>query len=421
MADINVPAEAPDLSEYRAQVRAWLEGNLERRIGPTTRRTIDDYTPEVIAANRVLRRKLYDAGYTGISWPKEYGGGGLSAEYEAIFAEESQGYVMPDFGFLSPLTDLICIPTMLAHAPPQLLKWFVPKVLSGEALVCQFFSEPSSGSDLAGARTSAVKDGDQWILNGSKIWSTYAHLADWGLCLARTDWDAPKHRGLTWFMVPCHARGVTIRPIRQINESAEFCEDFFDDVIIPDGYRVSEINEGWRVTQTMLVFERGAGRSPIRRTVADAGPLAPDLVQAARHAGRLDDPLVRQRVAQAHIIDYVSEALLLYVGELARAGKLNPGVAAYVKLFAGTYNPIRARLGVEIGGIGSLSWDVENPEGAAPSIAYLSSRHMSIAGGTNEMQRNGIGERVLGLPREPSFDTNKPFRQVLQDAKSWSN
>jgi alkylation response protein AidB-like acyl-CoA dehydrogenase len=414
-------SDVPSLDEYRQQARMWLANNLERRAGPQHRRDIDFYTPEVMTANRELQRKLYEAGYAGISWPKEYGGSGLPPEYEAAFAEQSQDYVLPDFGVLSGLTFMICVPTMMAHASPELLSWFVPKVLSGEALVCQFFSEPSSGSDLAGARTSAVKDGDQWILNGQKIWSTYAHLADWGLCLARTDWEAPKHRGLTWFIVPCSASGVSIRPIRQINETSEFCEDFFDDVMIPDANRVSEINQGWTVTQTMLVFERGAGRTNIRRAVDDAGPLAPDLVDVARLAGRLDDPLVRQRLARAHVNDYVGKALNLRVSEMARMGQLNPGVAAYVKLFAGTYNPIRARLAVEIGGIGAMSWDVETPEGADVSLSYLNGRIMAIAGGTNEMQRNGIGERVLGLPREPSFDTNKPFNEVLRDAKNWSS
>jgi alkylation response protein AidB-like acyl-CoA dehydrogenase len=412
--------EAPDVEEYRERARAWLADNLERREGPAVWHDIDHYTPDVMVANRALQRTLFDGGYAGITWPKEFGGGGLPPKYEVIFAEESEGYVLPQFGVLSGTTFAICVPTMIAHASAELLSWFIPKVLAGDALVCQFFSEPSSGSDLAGARTTAVKDGEQWVLNGQKIWSTYAHLADWGLCLARTDWEVPKHRGLTWFAVPCHAPGVTIRPIRQINDTAEFCEDFFDDVVLPDLYRVSDVNQGWTVTQTMLVLERGAGRASDGKGFVGPGPLAPDLVKLARQAGRIDDPVVRQRLARAHMNDFVGQMLTSRIAELGRLGRLNPGVAAYGKLFAGTYNPIRARIAVEIGGAEAMAWGAGEDHGPEVSTAYLNGRFMAIAGGSNEMQRNGVGERVLGLPREPSFDTNKPFSQVLRDAKNWS-
>lgn len=419
MTTTTAPDVAPDLDEYRNQARTWLAQHLEPRQGPALRHEVEYYTPEVMAANRAIQRTLYEAGYAGISWPKEYGGGGLPVAYEIAFAQEAQGYVTPDFGILAGTTFGVCVPTMLAHASPEYLTWFIPKVLAGEALVCQFFSEPSGGSDLAGARTSAVRDGDQWVLNGQKIWSTYAHLADWGMCLARTDWDAPKHRGLTWFAVPCDSPGLTIRPIRQINETAEFCEDFFDDVHVPDANRIGEVNEGWSVTQTLLVFERGAGR-PGPRGIGGPGPLAPDLVALARRAGTIDDPVVRQKIARAHTNDYVARALNGRIAELGRLGRLNAGVAAYGKLFAGVYNPIRARLGLEIGGAGSMTWEHGDQEGREVSLAYLNARIMSIAGGTNEMQRNGIGERALGLPREPSFDTNKPFNQVLRDSKNWT-
>jgi len=409
----------PDVAEYRERARTWLADNMPRREGPQRRREVSYYTPEVMAANRALQRTLYEGGYTGISWPKEYGGGGLPISHELIFQEEAQGYALPEFGVLSGTTFGVCVPTMLAHAAPEFLTWFVPKVLAGEALVCQFFSEPSGGSDLAGARTSAVKDGDQWVLNGQKIWSTYAHLADWGMCLARTDWEVPKHSGLTWFAVPCDSPGLTIRPIRQINDTAEFCEDFFDDVAIPDGNRIGEVNKGWTVTQTLLVFERGAGRVSDRRGVGGPGPLAPDLVRLARRSGKLDDPVVRQKMARAHTNDFVGRTLTGRIGEMARLGRLNAGVAAYGKLFGGTYNPMRARMAAEIGGAGAMTWAADEEHGPDVATTYLNGRIMSIAGGTNEVQRNGIGERALGLPREPSFDTNKPFNQVLRDAKNW--
>jgi alkylation response protein AidB-like acyl-CoA dehydrogenase len=418
--DADETAAVPDLDAYRRQARTWLAEHFDKRDGPWEHHEIDYYTPEVMATNRERQRTLFEGGYAGITWPKEYGGQGLSDEYEAAFSDEANVYLLPDFGILSGTTFHICVPTMMAYGQPEFLRDFVPKVLAGEALVCQFFSEPSSGSDLAGARTRATKDGEQWVINGQKIWSTYAHLSDWGFCLARSNWDVPKHRGLTWFAIPSDAAGVTIRPIRQINETSEFCEDFFDDVVVPDTNRIGDVDQGWTVTQTMLVFERGAGRPVGNRDGFRLGRLAPDLVELARRSGVLGDPVVRQKLARAHSIDVVGRALASRIGELGRLGRLDAGVAAYGKLFQGTYNPIRARLGVEIGGVEAMAWDSFDEHGADTSLSYLNSRIMSIAGGTNEMQRNGIGERALGLPREPSFDTKKPFSQVLRDAQEWT-
>jgi len=404
---------------YRLRVRTWLADNLSPRDAPARVHAIDHYTPEVMRTNRALQRQLFEGGYAGISWPAAYGGQGLTPEFESVFLEEAAAYVTPDFGVLTATTFHICVPTMLAHASPEFLRRFVPKVLAGEALVCQFFSEPSSGSDLAGVRTRATRDGEQWILNGQKVWSTFAQLADFGMCLARSDWEAPKHRGLTWFVVPCTSPGLTIRPIKQIGETSEFCEEFLDDVVIPGADVIGGVNEGWTVTQTMLVFERGAGRPDGGAAVSGPGPLAPGMVQLAQATGRIEDPVVRQKLARAHTIDYVGKVLGSRIAEMGRLGILAQGMAAYGKLFRGTYLPIRARIGMEIGGQGAATWDLADPEGAETSTAYLNGRAASIAGGTNEMQRNAIAERVLGLPREPSFDAKKPFNQVLREINDW--
>lgn len=410
----------PDLETYRRQARSWLAAHLERRTGPPVPHGIGYYTPEVMQANRALQRTLHQAGYAGISWPREYGGQGLPVEYATVFQDEARHYHLPDFGVLSGTTFGVCVPTMITHGAPDFLRTFVPRVLAGEVLVCQFFSEPACGSDLAGARTRATRHGDGWVLNGQKTWSTFAHLSDWGLCLARTDWDAPKHRGLTWFAVPSDAPGLTIRPIRQITGASEFCEDFFDDVAVPDAQRIGAVHGGWTVTQTMLVFERGAGRTPEARDAVRPGRIDPDLVEAARRTGSLRDPVVRQKLARAHTIEFVGRALVARIGERAAMGRLDPAVAAYGKLYQGTYNPVRARLRMEIGGASALAWDPSDEHGADTSSAYLNARTQSIAGGSNEMQRNGIAERSLGLPREPSFDTDKPFSQVLIDAQKWT-
>jgi alkylation response protein AidB-like acyl-CoA dehydrogenase len=411
-------SSAHDLGEYRAQARAWITSDLERLREPVRHRPVEYYTPEVIAENRALQRTLWEAGYAGIDWPVEFGGQGLSAAHAAAFLEEAKGFRLPDFGILTATTFEVCVPTMIAHARPEFLEMFVPKVLAGEALVCQYFSEPAAGSDLAAVRTRAVLTSDGWVLNGQKVWSTMAHLADWGMCLARTDWDVPKHRGLTWFAVPCRAAGVTTRPIKQINETLEFCEEFFEDVRVPDEHRLSEVNGGWAVAQTMLTLERGAGHAEDRWPVT-AGAVRPELVELAERSGCLDDAAAHQLLAQTQVIDVVERALRARIQERADLGRLEPSVAAYGKLFQGTYDPVRARIRVELGGADALGWSPEDAHGAATAVNYLDARVFSIAGGTNEVQRNSIAERGLGLPREPSYDTHKPFRDALRDAQRW--
>ena len=407
-----------DLADYRGQARAWIEANLERESNAHGPRPVEYYTPAVMAESRALQRLLWEAGYAGINWPAEYGGQGQTAAHAAAFLEEAHGHRLPDFGILSATTFEVCVPTMIAHGPPTFLTELVPQVLAGDALVCQYFSEPAAGSDLAGVRTRATRTDDGWVLNGQKVWSTYAHLADWGMCLARTDWDVPKHRGLTWFAVPCQSEGVTTRPIKQINETSEFCEEFFEDVAVPDAHRLCEVNQGWAMAQTMLMLERGAGHTEDRWPVR-AGAVADELVDVARRSGSVDDPTAHQLLAQSQVIDVVERALRSRIQEQADLGTLDTAVAAHGKLFAGVYDPVRARIRIELGGVGSLGWSPDEPSGDATALAYLDCRVYSIAGGTNEMQRNGIAERGLGLPREPSYDTNRPFRDVLRDASRW--
>lgn len=409
-----------DVEEFRRQARAWIAANLERR-PPSAGLAVgsEDKTPEEIAASRVVQRTLFDGGYAGISYPTEYGGRGLTAAHERVFREEAVGFVTPDFGGAGHVMFGAIGRSLLAHCSPRFLQRHIPKVLAGEELWCQFYSEPEAGSDLAGIRTRATRDGEQWILNGSKIWSTGANHADYAMCLARTDWDAPKHRGLTWFAVPTNADGLTIRPLVQINGATGFCEEFLDDVVLTDDDVIGEVNHGWTVAQTMLVYERGAGEAmgmPLEPRV-----LAPDLVELARQAGRTNDPAARQAIARAHIYDYARFHLGRQVALRLRASdKPEPAIAAYGKLAAGTLAPIRARLAIEIGGPLALLWSNDDKPASQTAINYLNGRMTSIAAGTNEMQRNGIGERVLGLPREPSFDSNKPFGDVVRDARNWN-
>ena len=380
-----------DVESFRLEARAWIEANLEPRTHGVLAGRVDSEpkSPEDIARARALQRRLYDGGFAGISYPVEYGGRGLSSLHERAFNEEALGYVTPDFGAAGGVTFGAIGRSLLAHCPPAFLQRHIPRILSGEELWCQFYSEPEAGSDLAGIRTRAVRDGERWIISGSKIWSSGAYLADWAMCLARTDWTVPKHRGLTWFALPTDAKGVTIRQIQQINGNAEFCEEFLDEVEVTDDDIIGEVNKGWAVTQTMLVYERGAGE--MGAATVEPRSLAPDLVELARRVGRTADPAARQAIARAHINDYAQYHLGHRIADRLRASATpDPAVAAYGKLASGVLAPIRARLAMEVGGPAALAWP----------------------GGDEEAGR---------LPREPSFDTNKPFNEVLNSARHFDS
>jgi alkylation response protein AidB-like acyl-CoA dehydrogenase len=405
------------VESFRQRAHEWMSANLDRRDpGTATKaRGAEHKTVEGIAIQRRIQRELHAAGFAGIAWPGEFGGQGLSDAHQRAFDEESASFELPDLGISGVVTRIVCANVMLAHASDEFNRRHLPRIASGDELWVEFFSEPSAGSDLAAVTTTAIRDGDHWVLNGNKIWTSGAYYADFGMCLARTDWDVPKHRGLTWFAVPTNAPGVTVTPLKEITGDMEFCEESFVDVMIADTERIGDVNDGWSVAQTALLFEREASSgslttAPVRR---DAPPLAPDLVTLARRAGRLDDAHVRQLIAKAHIFDFALTQLGIRVGTMMR---LDPvGGAAYVgytKLAAGTYEPIRARMAAEIAGGRLVAWAQGDPDGIVASLGILNSRVTAIAGGSNEMQRNGIGERVLGLPREPNVDKDKPFRDI---------
>jgi alkylation response protein AidB-like acyl-CoA dehydrogenase len=366
-----------------------------------------------------MQRRMYDAGYLGIALPAEYGGRGLTDAHERVWAEESAGFALPlPGGIASSVTLGIVLPTLLAYASEEQKRDWVPKILCGDEIWVQLLSEPGAGSDLAGLLTRATRDGDGWVLNGTKVWSSGAMHADFGICLARTNWDVPKHRGLTWFKVPLHDPRVTVRPVREINGSREFCEEFLDDVVVGDDMVIGEVDGGWPIANYMLAVERGAvggeagGGGGSRR-------LAPDLVALAEAHGASGDAAVRQLVARAHIDDWVQSQLTRRVVEAISTGAADPTSASLIKLNLGIVQPQRAAAAMEIGGRAGLAWEEEGSIGHNAAIGFLNGRIMSIAGGSNQIQRNIVSERLLGLPREPSVDSGKPFREVLRDAKSW--
>jgi alkylation response protein AidB-like acyl-CoA dehydrogenase len=411
-----------DRELYRAEMREWLQATLPRREVTSALRSSQEVDPDNQVEQRRLQKTVYEAGYLGIGLPKEYGGQGLSSQHQQIWTQESAGYAVPAPGGIATHVTLgIVLPTILAHGSERQKREWIPKMLSGEEIWVQLLSEPGAGSDLAGLLTRATRDGDMWVINGTKIWSSGAMSADFGICLARTDWDAPKHRGLTWFKVPLRDPRVTIRPVREINGGAEFCEEFLDDVLVGEDMVVGDLNAGWPVANTMLAVERGAGsaQSSAALTTPDRRKLAPDLVELAERRGLARDGAVRQSIAKAHINDYVHAQLSKRLARAMMTGKSDMTAASYIKLGTGLLQPQRAATAMEIAGLGGVGWAGDHDPGWTAAVNFLNGRIMSIAGGSNQIQRNIISERILGLPREPTVDSDKPFREVLRDAKKW--
>ena len=411
-----------DLAQYRADAQAWLEANVSRREPGEGLRAGAELTSEQRDRERERQRQQYEAGYVGITVPVDYGGQGLTNQHQRAWNEESATYALPAPGGIATHVTLgIVVPTLLAHASEAQKCDWIPKILRGEEIWVQLLSEPGAGSDLAGLLMRATRDGDTWVLNGTKVWSSGAMAADFGICLARTDWDAPKHRGLTWFKIPLSDPNVTVRPVREINGSAEFCEEFVDDVVVGDDSVIGEVGGGWPIANFMLAVERGAGAAQSAGRPSESGErkLAPDLVALASARGLGHDSATRQLIARAHINDFMHGQLVRRVGQAIASGISDPSAASLIKLNMGVRDPLRAAIAIEIGGRRAVAWTPGDTWDSAAAVKFLNGRIYAIAGGSNEIQRNIIGERLLGLPREPSVDSDKPFRDVLRDAKSW--
>src|SRR5882757_4988267 len=407
-----------DVESFRCRARAWLAENM-----PRDESAIDSMWEEGRRQrDRELQRKLWDGGFAGICFPAEYGGLGLSVDHQRAFTEESQPYDMP-FSFNVPTLSILAA-TLVDFGTHEQKRRHLPAILKGEEMWVQFLSEPSGGSDLAGSITRADRDGDRWILNGSKIWSSSAHVSDYALCLARTNWDVSKHRGLTMFIVRIHQPGIQVEQIKTVNGSSEFCQEFFTDVAIPADNVVGDVDGGWEVASRLLTHERHAvgGGSPYTsgRTLAGES-LQPDrnLIRLAQQTGQAGDGRVRQLVAEGHLLQLVSSHLGTRITEGISSGEMMPAAGAIAKLFFGTMVMQRAELGVEIAGSDAVVWPAGSSD-EAPQVGrnYPGRQTMSLGGGSNEIQRNIIAERVLGMPREWAGDREGPFRDVRTNSSA---
>jgi len=278
----------------------------------------------------------------------------------------------------------------------------------------QFLSEPSGGSDVAGALTTATRDGDEWVLNGSKVWTTGAWWSDWGLCLARTNWDVPKHRGLTVFMLPIHQDGIEVHRIEMLDGNKEFCQEFLTDVRVPDADRIGDVDQGWTVGTRWMFHERMLFSSPLV-TVPDGtmrGGDGASMLDVARDAGRVDDPVARDLVGEATMLASVAEALRRRVSLGITTGTLSDQASAAARLFGGIMATRRTTIAYELAGVAGAAWADDDGEIVRAGNDYLMRQVSCIGGGTTEMARNVISERVLGMPRERSGDKDVPFRDV---------
>lgn len=408
------------LDDFRQRVRDWLSDNMPL-VGDGAA-AIERYTDyeSVVKRHRELQRRLWDGRLAGICFPREYGGLGLSTQHRLVFNEEARGYEMPT-AFNTPTFSIVA-PTLLDFGTPEQLSWIIPAMLRGDHLWSQFLSEPSGGSDVAGALTSAVRDGDEWVLNGSKIWTTFADHANWALCLARTDWDAPKHRGLTVFIVEIHQPAIEIRRIRMINGSDEFCEEFLTDVRVPQSAVLGEVNQGWTVGTRWMFHERNGsgGGSPFTVGVGNGGQRGPtlELATLAQETGAMRDPVLRQAVAEAWMLGRVQEQVIERVTNAIRGGDLPDTAAGIMRLFRGTTAVRTSTIARDLCGPAAAIWSEDDPEAGVHGTSYLMRQTACLGGGSTEMARNVLSERLLGMPREASGDRDVAFRDVQRSSRA---
>ncbi|OJZ76109.1 hypothetical protein BRW65_01340 [Mycobacterium paraffinicum] len=390
---------------FRSRVRQWLPGHLPKA-GEHSRR--EESIETLTARHRELQGRLWEAGLAGIRYPRQYGGLGLTEKHQEAFFAEAAGYELP---LAFAVTHGIVLPTIMDFGTEEQCARYVRAALRGDELATQLLSEPSGGSDMAGALTRATRDGDEFVVNGAKIWSSSAHLCEYGLLLARTDPDVPKHRGLSMLIVALDAPGVTVNPIRLGNGTSEFCEEFFDDVRISAANLVGELNDGWAVASRMLFHERTMlgdnGMNDSRLSPAGGTQDVVDpLVALAQRYGVTSDPLVRQALGEALMMANLKQPAIEHVSEGLRSGRFPGAGASLLKLFGSKTGFRRLELGMLIAGERGVVWDESEPDPIG--VQWLHARAYTLAGGTTEMQLNQIAERVLGLPRDPAPD----FRDV---------
>jgi alkylation response protein AidB-like acyl-CoA dehydrogenase len=411
--------ETEDIESFRARARRFVRGQL-RPIGHTElagllrKNRNDEEELAAVARDREVQRMLFDAGLAGICVPRAYGGQGLSRAHQRVLNEEMHGHEYATR--LQSPTFAPCTSVLLDFGTEEQKVRHIPPILRGEEIWMQFLSEPGGGSDVAGATTTALRDGDEWILNGSKVWTTGAWWSDWGLCLARTNWDVPKHRGLTVFMLPIRQPGIEVHRIEMVNGSKEFCQEFLSDVRVPDSDRIGDVDKGWTVGTRWMFHERmGLNSSlvtmPVGTTHSDVMGGA-SMRGLAAEAGQLDDPRTRDLIGEAHMLDIARYALQRRIAQGILSGAISDQASALGRLLTGMVATRRTSIAFEIAAGAGGAWTDDDGRLADCGTDFLMRQVACIGGCTTEMARNVISERVLGMPRERSVDKDVAFREV---------
>ena len=398
--DSLTPAEA---EAFRARCRRFLD---EHATGIHLGGDPDPRGERRLELGRRFQGALAEAGLAGLTHDVEYGGAGLTKAHERIWRDEYGTY--PNMTFDLTISHGMCLPMLAEYGTDeQKLRWLA-RIISAEDVWCQMFSEPGSGSDVASLQTRADRDGDQWIINGQKVWTTLAHVSEYGVVIARTNPDVAKHAGISMFVVPMDADGIEVRPIHQIDGGLYFNEVFFSDVRIPADHLLGDVNNGWNMATAMLMYERvaiGTGATGgINRERSGR------LIEEATKRGLVDQPVLRQKLMRLYAMETVHSLVSMRTRDELTAGK-TPGPGGSIGKLAGTLILNYARdVSMEIVGADGIAWSDDSD--AAWQRAAVSSLQAGIAGGTNEIQKNIIGDRVLGLPRDISVDKGVPFREL---------
>lgn len=404
--DFNDTAEE---AEFRTGVRAWLKKNAVLKDDVTDEMRAKVEARDPIEYSKEWQAKKADAGYACMLWPEAYGGSGAPVIHQVIYNQEESKYFVPGGVFRIGIG--MCGPTMMSYATEEQRERYLPKMARGEEIWSQLFSEPAAGSDVAGLRMRADRDGEEWILNGQKVWTSGAHYSDYGIIVARHDPSAPKHKGLTFFFIDMKSPGIEIKPIKQISGDSNFCEVFFRDVRVPDSQRLGEVGQGWRVAITTLMNERLA--------VGDASPpYVEDVLEFARQfeldsGPALKNPEVRSKLADWYVqSEGIKNTKYRTMTALSRGQTPGPE-ASIAKIVSAQKLQDMASFAMDLQDMAGGIVDAElAPEKGIYQEAFLASPGSRIAGGTDEILRNIIAERVLGLPQDIRVDKKDPFNKL---------
>ncbi|WP_322516180.1 acyl-CoA dehydrogenase [Rhodopseudomonas palustris] len=405
--------DTPQEAEFRAEARAWIDANAPKQYEEELTKSglgrISLKNADIVEVGKAWQKKKAEGGWSCLTWPKEYGGRSATPIEKVIWQQEEGVYSKLTQPF--QIGEGMCGPTVMAYGGEDDKRKYLPKLASGENIWCQLFSEPAGGSDVAGLRTRAEKDGDDWIINGQKIWTSGAHYSDYGLLITRTDPNVPKHKGLTMFFLDMKSAGVEVKPIKQANGMQEFNEVFFTNVRIPDSQRLGNIGDGWNVSLTTLMNERMSIGARLATGFPEIFELCTNLVTADGLA--IDDSAVRSRLAnwavKASGLKYTSYRSISALSKGERPGPEN----SIGKLVAGPMLQDIAAFAMDLeGAAGAFTDPAEAEAGGSFQAMLLGSPSMRIAGGTDEILRNIIAERVLGLPGDIRVDKDVPFNQI---------